>query len=212
MDFPENFASKNKDVTKVSKILKELIDKNLNNNPIYFSEGLPPVFNYKVVSVGLIKKLVNEEEYKQLDLVKINEERFSNFAFKEVKTLGYEHFLIGHIKVLYYASYMDVAEDLYRKGEIDGAKKYLHLARELISDRKESYSRLAAIFMEEKKCDLARENLDKAYLLDGKDVNILRQLSSLYRKCFHDDDKANEFEKRAKYLFDNSQGQDLNKF
>ena len=212
LDFPDNFASKNKDVTEVSKILKELIDKNLNKHPIYFSEGLPPVFNYKVASVGLIKKLVSEEEYKQLDLVKINEERFLNFAFKEVKITGYEHFLIGHIKVLYYASYMDVAEDLYHKGEIDEAKKYLHLASELISDRKESYSRLAAILIEEEKCDLARENLEKAYSLDGKDVKILMQFSSLYRECFHDLDKANEFEKRAKYLFDSSKGQELNKF
>lgn len=212
LDFPENFASKNKDVTEVSKILKELIDKNLNKHPIYFSEGLPPVFNYKVVSVGLLKKLIREEEYKQLDLVKINRERVSNFALKEVKTPGYEHFLINHIKVIYFGSYMDVAEDLYRKGEIDEAKKYLQLASELISDGKESYSRLAAILIEEEKCDLARENLEKANQLDGKDVKILMQFSLLYRECFHNDNKANEFEKRAKDLFGNSQGQELNKF
>lgn len=212
LDFPDNFASKDKDVTEVSKILKELIDKNLNIRPIYFSEGLPPVFNYKVVSVGLLKKLILEEEYKQLDLANINKQRLANFAFREVKTPGYEHFLISHIKVIYYASYMDVAEDLYRKGEIDEAKKYLHLASELISDRKESYSRLAAILQEEEKCDLARENIEKAYLQDAKDVNILRQFSLLYRECFHDVDKANEFEKKAKDLFDNSQGQELNKF
>ena len=107
---------------------------------------------------------------------------------------------------------MDVAEDLSRKGENDEAKKYLLLASELISDRKESYSKLAAILIEEEKCDLARENLEKAYSLDGKDFKILMQFSLLYRECFHNDNKANEFEKRAKELFDNSQGQELNKF
>lgn len=212
LSFPEGFESKDKKNLESSRLLKDLVDANLGKHPIYFSEGLPSVFKYKMVPIGLLRKVVDDKEQEDLILAELNKERFLNFAYKEPSSDEYENFLAGHIKGIYYQSYLDIADELYRIGNQDEAEVYISKAIRLISDRKEAYTRLVSILTDQGKCDSAMDKLELLRELYPNDYAVLIQMSTLFRKCYKDETKAQDFEKMAKDLFENVRGSRLESF
>lgn len=212
LSFPEGFESKDKKNLESSKLLKDLVDANLGKHPIYFSEGLPSVFKYKMVPVGLLRKVVEDKEQAGMMLAELNSGRFLDFAYKEPSPDEYENFLAGHIKGIYYQSYLDIADELYRIGDKAEAEAYISMAIRLISDRKEAHARLVSILTDQGKCDLALEDLELLRRLYPRDYSVLIQMSTLFRNCYEDEGKAQDFAKMAKDLFESERGSDLESF
>lgn len=190
-----------------------LVNANKNKFPIYIVEDPPSVQGYRWMSVGLLEKLVSEDDYTGDLVIQENQQKFRNFKFVNFESVGsYEHFLVTDLKRLYYVYILRVSDELIAFGKLDDAQQYLNRALLLNSENKEVYLRIAHIFYVEGSCDKSLDNYKKGLSLDKKDWRILVAISSLYKDCFKDDDFAKSYLDQANYLRSSLEDKSLKSF
>ena len=148
-----------------------------------------------MVQSGLLQKIVSKEtEVTADELVALNDQKLANFYYKDfgVRT-GYVQFMSTHIKEQYYKSLLYTSNAFLIVKDYKRTEEYANRAISLLPDKKDAYFALGLSLMDEKKCDLARQNLEKAQRIDKKDSNIALGLLNLYSSCIVDETKARQY-------------------
>ncbi|KKR78284.1 MAG: hypothetical protein UU23_C0001G0048 [Candidatus Curtissbacteria bacterium GW2011_GWA1_40_9] len=197
--FPSDFLDNSK--LQGEYYIRNLIEKNREMFPIYFYSSPVIIDNYRWMQTGLLKKLIRIDEYSSAELVKINGDLFSNFAFNDFNSDGqYEQFMTAHIKESYYGSIMQLAVELIDNNSNDLAAYYLNRAKMLMPDRKDAYAVLGNELFLKKYCDEALKNFEKVYELDQKEWKALEAIGNVYGDCVGDQQKSLMYKARAKDL------------
>lgn len=176
-----------------------LISSNIEKSPIYTRDHEPPVEGYNWVSIGLLKKLEKKDvEISAENLKGINDNKFANFKYRNFsENLGYSQYLTTHLKEHYYLSIKDLIIDFLKLNDNESALNYAQRAEKLLPNKKESYIFQGNIYFGLKNCDKSRANFESVLGIDKRDWRAYEALSNVYRECYFDSLKAEEFSKKA---------------
>ena len=195
---PENFFEKKQ--LLAGEVLKNLTELNNDKFPIYMSAFWPEVEGYKWTSVGLLKKLapnyIDNEGVLKLNAAIFREIMLNKSAF----TPQYSHFIMNHIKNEYYVAIIRVVDELISYKYYDEAEKYLDFAIEILPNQKDAYVRRGIIKATLNQCSEAISLFERAYELDKKDWKVLYSISDIYKNCYKNLEKSNEFKIKAEEL------------
>ena len=168
---------------------------------IYTMDFSPNIEGHKWSSSGFLKKFVSDDEYNKNDIIKRNEEILANYKYNDFSAdLGFEQYIIGHLKEIYATTLLDLSDELISNGFGNDAIKYLNEAVILSPDMKNPYLRLGNIYLRNKNCLVARDNFEKALSIDKKDWRLADILSNIYGDCLKDDEKAQQYQNLTKEL------------
>lgn len=174
----------------------DIITENRNNIDIYSTGDLSTEKSQWVPS-GLLLKLVKEDEESILDTKAI----ISNFTFTDYN-LGYQHFFGNYIVSLYYNSFVHAGNYLSIKSRQDDAELYFKKAIDISPRENSAYVNLAASQISNKKCELAKQNIEKAKAINSLDLTYLRVLLAYERDCNKNENAVGQIQE----LIDNKSG------
>jgi len=196
---PENFSE---DTTRDSvRFVVSLIKENSASFDIYTRDFAPEIEGFKWTSLGLLKKLVKEENYNERDVRSINDEISSKFLFDPYKPdETYGQYITEHIKELYSSTFVDIADELLSKHQDEDALDYLNKSIVITPYSKKAYIRLGNAYFSLSNCEASKNAFEKVASLDQKDWQALEALSRLYGECFKDQASAESYQKKAEDL------------
>jgi len=173
---------------------------NYGKFPIYRYPPNRAPEGFQWVRVGILGKLYknselpNAKEYKEMVLSTLKKYRFK----AETTKLFYRQLITDHIDGVYLNTYFNIAKDLYDKDFYQEAKDLLTATIIIDKNFADGYLNLGIILAKEKKCQQAEDNFNQVLRLKKDEYLALINLESLYRDCWKDDKKADEFKERAR--------------
>ena len=194
LSYPDKFLESNPNLDSLGGI-DAVVKANLGKFPIYIRDYSPNLPDVQLVQSGLLQKIVSKEtEVTADELVALNDQKLANFYYKDFGvSTGYVQFMSTHIKEQYYKSLLYTSNAFLIVKDYKRTEEYANRAISLLPDKKDAYFALGLSLMDEKKCDLARQNLEKAQRIDKKDSNIALGLLNLYSSCIVDETKARQY-------------------
>lgn len=177
-----------------SVFVQMLVEDNIDKYPVYIRDFEPEVPGFKWINIGLVKKFTKEGEISASQAKLLNEAVFKKLNYSDQsKKLGYDQYITSHLKEHYYGAYMELAHMFLEYGDKQTALFYADRAKELFGNKKDAYILAGNIFGTEKNCAGALDNFRQLTEIDPKDWRAYEALSSLYKECYRDMVKAEEY-------------------
>ena len=199
LNFPNNFLEEGNQNAAV--VMVNLVKENMDDYPAYSVEFMPKIEGYRWISVGLLKKLVSNENFSSEMVMTLNEKAFSNFQYNNFGlNFGYAHFITDSIKEIYYTALVETADDYIANNLESASLKYLQDAINLFPNKKDAHIRFGNYYLKEGKCNEAKNSFELVSTIDKKDWLSLEMLSHIYTDCYNDTQTAEEYLEKSEEL------------
>lgn len=107
----------------------------------------------------------------------------------------FKSLLLSDVLTLYATAHQETAFWEAKRGYNEKAASHLLAAEKLDPGDPDSYNILSQVYIQQGKCDKAKEQIDKRILLNSEDPNNYLLLSIDYAVCYQDQAKASDYQK-----------------
>lgn len=208
LKYPDDFLDK--DESDSSRYTISLLNANIDKFPIYSTDYFPKYDDYVWTTVGLVKKLVKKADWSKELLANSNDFVYARFMYKDFgASVGYSQYMTSHIQEIYYRSLIFLVDEMLENDMEKEALNYLNKAVVSLPDTQDAYIRLGNIAIKKQDCSAARENFEKAFVIDNKNWRLAENISGIYSVCLGDEAEASRYRDIANELKKKSNSPDI---
>ena len=195
--FPVDFAKKGDLSFDIA--VADFIKSNYQKLPIYSLEQLPIDDDYKWVQEGMLLKLYKTDEApSDTDIGKNIDERLSQVEFSPDDLKGrYRNYFDEHIGTIYARIFTRNGFELLRSNNSAKSRIYFDRALDIDTMTKDALLGLGIAAFQLKECDESEMWLNSLLKINPHDWTTLQRLGFLYKECFVNSERADEFFQKA---------------
>lgn len=180
---------------EAASMIKDLVENNVNNFPIYTSGIEPEIQNSKWVPSGLLIELISKDARPE-ELANI----FERFKLKE-KPEVYQHFMADHILSTYQESFIKTANYLSENSKIETAIPLYQKAIDLYPENETAYADFTSSLIKHERCDETTKLLYIPFRMKNQTLSYLRNLALFEHLCNQDEETAKKIEAEIEKKF-----------
>jgi len=195
--YSENFHST--EIFSSQAILIDFVKANYGKIPFYSVDPLPISDEFVWVQQGMLVRLYKKTEAPSGDdLAKIIEEKFNKLTFsKETIANQYTQFFADNLINLYTDFFIRNGNEILNKGKATESEIYFKKALDISDRNTGALFGLGRAYFEAKNCDDAQKTFLKITQIDSNYWQALLGLGNVYRDCFDDKTKSEDYFKKA---------------